>query len=99
MNVITKKGKRKSDDRFRNNDLIYPLEHKEAGYNITYNMKHHRHKKTIDIRKHLYNRYDKYLYLEQSEITNRNSPIITSRGQHTTSQPVQYNSTQNKEES
>ena len=40
---------------------------------------------------HLFDRYDDYLYLEQSEITNRNSPIITSRGQHTTSQPAQYN--------
>ena len=35
MDVIMKQGKRKSNDSFKSNDVICPLEHKEAGDNIT----------------------------------------------------------------
>lgn len=50
MDVVTKKEKRKSDDSFTNNDVIWTLQHKEAGYNITWNNIHIRehHMHTID---------------------------------------------------
>jgi hypothetical protein len=38
-----------------------------------------------------------YSYLKQSEITNRYSPIITTRCQHTTGQPTRYNEVQHDE--